>query len=150
MTENNNSTGAVTVIAQAINGEIRKGDFVIAADNNDYAYLAGEVIEIMKLGTPEHAEEVDNDTDSVHVNFMALPYPPKRQDEILEYFYGLSNSYENLAYNELPLDDVIMASDMLIRITDLGDDRINALVCDYEEAKVFCNSITEGDENGGH
>ena len=130
----------VGATAQAINGEIRKGDYVIAANNNDYAYLVGEVTEILKHGTPEHAAETDNETDSVHVNFMAFLYPPSRQNDILKYFYGLSDSYENLEYNELPLDDVIMAPDMLIRITDLGEDTIGFLVDEYDEAKSFCDS----------
>ena len=51
--KNNNPT------AQAINGEIRRGDYVIAIDNNCYFYLVGKVIEILKHGTPEHTEETD-------------------------------------------------------------------------------------------
>ena len=139
MTNRNNKTNAT---AQAINGEIRKGDFVIAACNNDYAYIAGEVIEILKLGTPEHAAETDNSTDSVHVNFKTYHYPPWRQSDIEDYFYGLNDTSEDLPYDELPLDDVVMAPDMLIRITDLDDDKINDLVCDYDEAKSFCDGIT--------
>jgi len=54
MDDKNNKTDAMSVTAQAINGEIRKGDYVIAANNNDYAYLVGEVIEILKYGTPKH------------------------------------------------------------------------------------------------
>jgi len=80
---------------------------------------------------------------------MALPYLLQRQNEILEYFYGFGSSYGDLSFDELPLDDVIMTPDMLIRITDFGDEKIDAIVCNCEEAKVFCDSITEGVENGG-
>ena len=136
--------------AHAINGEIRRGDYVIAADNNDYAYLAGEVIEILKHGTPEHAAETDNDTDSVHVNFKAFDYSPGQQNSIAEHFNALSGASETMLYDDLPLDDVIMAPDMLIRITELSEYKINGLVCSYEEAKFFCDGITgnrEGDDN---
>ena len=127
--------------AQATNGEIRCGDYVIAIDNNCYFYLVGKVIEILKHGTPEHAEETDNGTDSVHVDFKAFPYPPWREIDIAEYFNALGNSNEVMLYDDLSLDDVIMAPDMLIRITELGEDKINDLVCDYDEAKSFCEDI---------
>jgi len=116
--------------AQAINGEIRKGDFVLGAKNNDYAYLVGEVIEILKHGTPEHASETDNDTDSVHVNFKVYRYPSWRELDITDFFNDLYNSVEAMSYDELSLDDVIMAPDMLIRITEMGDEKINDLLCD--------------------
>jgi len=128
--------------AQAINGEVRRGDYVIAVDNNDYTYLVGEVIEILKHGTPEHAAETDNNTDSVHVNFKAIPYPIYRHDEIAEHFYALSDTGETILYADLPLDDVIMAPDMLIRITELGRENIDALVDDYDEAESFCLGFT--------
>jgi len=49
-----------------------------------------------------------------------------------------------MLYDDLSLDDVIMAPDMLIRITGLDGDKINDFVCDYDEAKAFCDSIVEG------
>ena len=133
--------------AQAINGEIRRGDKVIAAGNNDYAYLAGEVIEILKHGTPEHAAATDNETDSVHVNFFAFKYPPWQQIDIAEHFNAFSDSKKYIFYENLPLGNVIMAPDMLIRITDLSDEKINEFVCDYEEAQSFCDNITGDSEN---
>jgi len=128
--------------AKAINGEIRRGDYVIATGNNDYAYLLGEVIEILKHGTPEHATETDNDTDSVHVNFLAFSYPPHREIAIIKYFNALCNSDDVVNYDELPIDDVIMAPDMLIRITGLDANTMDSLLCDYDEAKSFCDNIT--------
>ena len=127
--------------AQAINGEVRRGDYVIAIDNNDYSYLVGEVVEVLKHGTPEHAAETNNDTDSVHVNFKAFPYPPWREIDITEYFNALYCSNETMLYDELSLDDVIMAPDMLIRITEQGEDKIKQFVGDYDEAKAFCDGI---------
>ena len=132
-----------SVTTQAINGEIRRGDYVIAVDNNDYAYLIGEVVEILKHGTPEHADETDNDTDSVHVNFKAFYYPPSQQNDIAEHFNTLSSPCESMIYDELSLDDVIMAPDMLIRITELGEEKINALVDDYDKAKVYCDGMAK-------
>ena len=133
--------------AQSINGEIRRGDNVIAANNNDYAFLVGEVINIVKHGTPEHAAETDNDTDSVHVNFKAFNYPPWQQNSIAEYFEGLYGTGETMLYDELSLDDVIMAPDMLILITDLSEDRIHELVCDAEEAVSFCDGFVGGNDD---
>jgi hypothetical protein len=133
--------------AQAINGEIRRGDNVIAVGNNDYAYLVGEVIEILKHGTPEHAAETDNETDSVHVNFKAFRYPPWQQLDIAEHFNTLSDSDEAFSYEDLSLDNVIMAPDMLVRITDLSEEKIDELVCDGTEAQLFCDGITENNGN---
>jgi hypothetical protein len=31
---------------------------------------------------------------------------------------------------------------MLIRITELGEDKIDSFVCDFHEAKSFCESVT--------
>jgi len=126
---------------QAINGKIYRGDYVIAIGNNDYAYLIGKITEILKHGTPEYAEETDNDTDSVHVNFMILPYSSRREVTIVEHFNSLCNSNETMFFGELPIDDVIMAPNMLIRITELGEDKINNLLSDCDEAKLFCDNV---------
>jgi len=70
-------------------------------------------------------------------------YPPSQQNDIAEHFNALSNPCESMVYDELSLDDVIMASDMLIRITELGEEKINALVDDYDKAKSYCNDIAK-------
>ena len=75
--------------AKTIFGKVKPDDWVISAGNNDYAYLIGQVKEITKVGTPEHAAETTNDTDAVHVDFTAFDYPPDRIMEIEERFSGL-------------------------------------------------------------
>ena len=57
------------ITSTCLNGELRIGDMVISNGSSDYAFLLGVVIEIVKLGTPEHEEETGNDTDNIHVNF---------------------------------------------------------------------------------
>ena len=108
--------------ATAVNGEIKSGDWVIATPDDEYGCLIGQVIEIVKLGTPEHEAEAQNDTDNIHVNFYAFDYPPERIAEIEAHFSELYG--EPKTFDELPLDDVIKAPDMLIRITELGHDEI--------------------------
>jgi len=39
---------------QAINGEIKPGDWVISVPDVDYGCLVGQVIEVTPLGSPEH------------------------------------------------------------------------------------------------
>lgn len=126
--------------AQAINGEINIGDWVIAVPSDAYGYLVGVVTAIDKLGTPEHGTE--NSTDDVHVDFDAFDYPPQRITEIEEQFSDLYD--EPKSYDDIPLDDVIMAPDMLIRITELGHDEINRLGGIIENCKSFCNCFPEG------
>lgn len=121
--------------SQAINGEIRRGDWVIAAPSDEYGYLLGIVMEIEKLGTPEH--ETENATDDLHVDFSAFDYPQERIAEIEANFsdlYGEKKWFEDLA-----LDDVIMAPDDLIRITELGDDEITRTGNSIENCRALCN-----------
>ncbi|MCL2853277.1 MAG: DUF3848 domain-containing protein [Defluviitaleaceae bacterium] len=122
-----------------IHGEVKPGDWVISAGNNDYAYLIGEVKEILKYGTAEHADETDNTTDSVHVDFTAFDYPPERIAEIEAYFSDLYG--EEKILDEIALDDVIMAPRMLINITRLGHDEITRLGNLRQNCESFCNSF---------
>lgn len=127
--------------AQTINGEIKVGDWIIAAPSDDYGYLIGTVIEINKLGTPAHMAETDNETDSVHVNFLAFDYPPERIAEIEERFselYGIPKRFD-----EIPLDDVIMSPDELICITELGMDEIIRMGNLRQNCEAFCNCFPE-------
>lgn len=130
--------------AAAVNGDIQRGDWVISAGNNDYKYLIGQVIEIVKLGTPEHADETDNDTDNVHVNFYAFDYPPERIAEIEAHFSELYGEPKDI--DELPLDDTIMAPDMLIRITELGRDEIDHMGNLLHNCEAFCACFPGGGE----
>ena len=133
--------GDATKTAQAVNGEIRPGDWVIATPDDEYGYLIGQVIEIVKLGTPEHANETDNDTDNVHVDFYAFDYPPERVAEIEADFSDLYG--EPKVFDELPIDDTIMAPDKLIRITELGHDEITRMGNLLANCEAFCACFTD-------
>ncbi len=112
-------------ITNAVNGEIKRGDWVISTPDNGYGCLVGQIIDITKLGTPEHDAESSNITDNVHVDFSSFDYPPER---IAEIEHGFSRLYgEAKAFSELALDDVIMSPDMLIRVTELGHDEITRI-----------------------
>ena len=130
------------VTAESINGEVRPGDWVLSVYNNDFAYLIGTVKEIVKLGTPEHARETTNDTDSIHVDFTAYDYPQGRISEIESHFSDLYG--EPKSYGELPLDDVIMAPDMLLNITHLEHDEIIRMSNLRANCEAFCNCFPGG------
>lgn len=121
--------------AEVVNGDLNIGDWVIVAPSDEYGYLLGIVTAIDKLGTPEH--ETENHGDDVHVDFYAFDYPAERIAEIEEDFSDLYG--EPKTFDELPLDDVIMAPDSLIRITELGHDEITRLGGLLENCKAFCN-----------
>ena len=121
--------------AKTIYGEVSPGDWVISTGNNDYAYLIGTVTAIDKLGTPEHGTE--NESDDIHVDFNAFDYSPDRIDEIEERFSSLYG--ELRMFGEIPLDDVIMAPDMLISITHLGQDEIERMGNLRHNCEAFCN-----------
>jgi hypothetical protein len=100
--------------AKTIFGIARPGDWVMAAGNSDYKYLIGTVTSIDKLGLPEHGTE--NKADDIHVDFTSFDYPSERIAEIIERFNNLYGEVKT--FDELPLDDVIMAPNMLIRISN--------------------------------
>jgi len=127
--------------SQAINGEIRKEDWVIAVPDDEYGCLVGMVTEITKHGTPEHAEEAQNETDNIHVDFTVVDYPPERLSEIEKYFSDLYGEPKKI--DDLPLDDVIMAPDMLIRITGIHLDDLSRMVNDREAAEEFCGDYIQ-------
>jgi hypothetical protein len=131
-------------IAKTIHGDVSPGDWVISAGNNDYKYLIGTVIEIVKQGTPEHAAETENDTDNIHVDFTAFDYPAKRITEIEAQFSDLYD--EPKTFDELPLDDVIMAPEMLISITNLGHDEITRMGNLRANCESFCSCFPGGNE----
>ena len=110
-----------------VNDELKVGDTVVSNNNAaGYDYLVGTVIEINKVGTPEHEDDTDNDTDNIHVNFLHSCYSPQRIREIetaLSELYGESKSFDDLA-----LDDVIMASDMLLQINGIPEEDMTALL----------------------
>lgn len=121
--------------SKTIYGDVQPGDWVISAGNSDYGYLIGTVTAIEKLGTPEH--DTENETDDVHVDFTVFEYPPERISEIEEHFSGLYD--EPKTFDELPLDDVIMAPGELISISNLSHDEITRMGNLRQNCEAFCN-----------
>jgi hypothetical protein len=133
-----NTTIAYTSQAtNAINGTLDIGDWVIVKPGDEYSLLIGKVIAIDKLGTAEH--DTENLTDDVHVDFTEANYPLERIKEIESQFSGLY-AYPK-TFNELPLDDVILAPDSLISLTGFDLDKSNELLSDYEVAKEWANNV---------
>ena len=123
--------------ANDINGELQVRDLVISTGDNDFAYLVGEIIEIRKLGTPEH--DTENETDDIVVDFTIAAYSDERIAEIeaaASELYGEPKSFE-----EFPLDMVIMAPEELIKITDLAQDEYDSLLKSEAQAKAFCDAV---------
>ncbi len=121
---------------QVINGAIEPGDWVIAKPDDDYGCLVGQVLYIEKLGTPEH--ESENLTDDVHVNFMAVEYSKHMKAQILEAFDNLGSTA--IHFEDLPLDDAIMAPESLISV-DFSSNDLHILTESYEKAEVYCNAV---------
>jgi hypothetical protein len=129
--------------SEAINGVVQPGDWVIGAAGDEYAYLIGVVTSIEKPGTPEHGTE--NETDDIHVDFTAFDYPPERIAEIEGHFselYGYAKPYD-----ELPLDDVIMAPEMLISISHLTHEEIEQMGNSLHDCEAFCECFTDSEES---
>jgi len=129
---------------KTIYGDVSPGDWVISAGNNDFKYLIGTVKEIVNNGTPKHASETDNATDNVHVDFTAFNYPNERIAEIEAHFSELYGEIK--MFDELPLDDVIMAPKMLISITNLGYDEITRMGNIRDNCESFCSCFPGGSE----
>ena len=134
-----NSGDAISTTA--INDEVRKGDWVIAIPTGPYGGFVGVVKEIAQHGSPER--DTENEGDDIHVDFKALGHPPWRFGEIEDYFNEEFDYGETLSYDELPIDDVIMAPDMLIRVTELGIEDVSHLLSDYDSAIAFCDNFTQ-------
>jgi hypothetical protein len=122
---------------KTIYGTVQPGDWVIATNKSDYAYLIGMVKAIEKHGAPEH--DTENETDDIHVDFTAFAYPPERIAEIEEHFSGLYGERKN--FKDLPLDDVIMAPKMLIGISHLGQEEIARMGSLLYNCESFCNGF---------
>jgi len=115
-----------TAKTNCVNGELEVGDLVLSSPSDEYGCLVGTVLGINKLGTPEHDAETDNETDDVHVNFMDADYSVRRISEIdsmLSDLYG-----EPKTLYDAPLDDTIMAPDVLIRITGIGREELEKIL----------------------
>ena len=128
--------------SNALSGAVKPGDLVLSAANNDFRYMIGYVLDIVKLGTPEHAEETGNDSDNVHVDFTAFNYPPERIAEFEERFselFGIPKTWD-----ELSPDDIIMEPEMLIVITHLGDEEIGRLGNLAANCESYCKCFPSG------
>jgi hypothetical protein len=123
------------VTAETINGAVGCGDWVIAVTEKEYAGLIGQVIAIDKLGTGEH--ETDNPGDDIHVDFTRVNY---QADEIQTIEANFANLYgEHKSYSEIPLDDVIMAPEMLISLVGRDIEPTNELMKSYADVKEHAN-----------
>jgi hypothetical protein len=121
----------------AINGTLDIGDWVIVKPGDEYGLLIGKVIAIDKLGTAEH--DTENLTDDVHVDFTAANYPLERIKEIESQFSGLY-AYPK-TFNELPLDDIILAPSSLISLIGVDFDKSNEILASYDVAKEWANNV---------
>jgi len=119
-----------------INGKLCVGDLVISTPDDDYACLIGTVLAINPVGTPEHDAETENETDDIHVNFMAMEYPRRRMKEIAAMFSDLY--VEKKDFWECPIDDTIMSPECLIRISGIDSELLHRLLSCEDNAKLFC------------
>jgi hypothetical protein len=127
------------VAARCVNGNLRVGDLVISAPDDEYGCLIGRVLKINPLGSPEHCRETENETDDVHVNFLEFDYNEKRIKEIEEIFSDLYD--EPKIFEECPLDDVIMNPLRLIRITGIEETLLRNLLKSRFDAACYCYKI---------
>jgi|GEM_PF-2983036 len=121
------------------NGELGVGDLVLSTNEDDYAYIVGVVTEIHHHGTPEH--ETDNDEDDVFVNFTVKEYSSARIEEIEAMFSKLYR--EPKKYDELPLDEAIMGSSTLIRITGIDESILAGILDSEAKAAEYCSSLEQ-------
>jgi hypothetical protein len=131
-----------TITTKCVNGNLHEGDLVISTPGDDYACLIGRVTKINLLGTPEHNEKTDNETDDVHVNFLEFNYPKKRNREIEDEFCGLYSTKKDFA--DCGLDDVIMSPCCLLRITGIAENELDYLLQSGYNAACYCYGILSG------
>jgi hypothetical protein len=124
---------------RAVNDEIQAGDLVIATPDDCHFGLIGRVICINPVGSEAHNQETANETDDVHVDFLDLHYPKKRIKEIEAVFSDLYG--EKKPFNEIPLDDVIMAPCCLIRLTGIDEGKLEQLLESGLEAVKHCYTV---------
>ena len=123
---------------QCLNGELKPGDIVLSTPVEDFPCLVGTVLEITKVGTPEHDAETENPTDGVHVNFLEAEYSPRRIAEIEEMLSALYN--RTIKLEESILDDIIMEPESLFRITGFSKAAMDVILDSREGAEAFCKT----------
>jgi len=125
------------ITTDCINGELKVNDVVLSTDYDEYAYLVGVVTQITK--PYEYGHTSGNPTDDVYVDFMGFEYSAQRIKEIeatLPAIYGVEKAFE-----DYPLDDVIMAPESLIRITDIEQDKLVELLDSSKTAAEYCRQV---------
>jgi len=139
LAENSDITNTAN-IANVINGELRVGDIVVSHSANELSFLVGIVRSINKHGSPEH--DTGNADDDIYVDFSANEYTPRRVSEIE---FAFRKAYgEMREFDDLPLDEVIMGPDMLIRANNLdltSRDEMYGILESDEGALDYCNRI---------
>ena len=123
---------------KCINGELRAGDTVVSVEG-DYAYLVGFVLRINLVGSPEHNEETENETDDVHVEFVGANYSKQRIHEIEKAISALYD--EEKTFDDCGLDDVIMPPYALIRADVFTDDEMQSILECKEKAATICKRV---------
>jgi hypothetical protein len=123
------------VSAQAINGKLYVGDWVIVRPDEIYAPLIGKVKAIDKVGTEDH--DTDNIGDDIHVDFTAIGYSEKVKEDLLDVLSSVYSEAES--FDELPLDDTIMAPEMLISLAGKEIEQVSELAASYKAARDFGN-----------
>lgn len=91
------------------------GDYVLANEKSDYSGLVGVVREIRT----DEDKETDNETVDIYVDFQR-PLQKQMITEIEERFYKLSG--EMKSFEEIALDQVIMAPEMLQSLSKVCDE----------------------------
>jgi len=134
-----------------INGELQVGDLVLSTPEDEYSCLVGRVTDIKLLGDPDR--DTENETDDVYVDFKEMEYSSERVAEIEEMFSDLYDEPKTM--DGVPLDMTIMAPMCLIRVTDIGEERINAFLSKGLIAAEYCyntlrkHPITDSPDNTG-
>ncbi len=123
-----------------LNGKLDIGDLVLSVPGEAYSCLIGSVLSINLLGSSEHT--TGNETDDVHVNFMIMEYSQPRMRGIADMCSRLYP--EKKEFDECSIDYLIMAPEMLIRITGLDEDIIRKLLSSQEYAELFCHDVLIG------
>jgi hypothetical protein len=123
--------------AQAVNAVLSAGDLVLSTGSTDYPFLVGYVTDIVSLGLPEH--DTGNPTADVYVDFTVNEYSDRRIAEIEQHFSQLYG--ERKEFNELPIDEVIMPPESLIRITGIESGILEELLNTAEEAGEYSYRI---------
>ncbi|GHU87213.1 hypothetical protein FACS1894202_01050 [Clostridia bacterium] len=122
--------------AQVINGAVDVGNWVIPVTEKAYSGLIGQIIAVDKTGTDAH--DTDNPGDDIHVDFTRTVYSESELSAIEANFAELYG--ERKPFYKLPLDDVIMASEMLVsligRDIEVTDERTQS----YADAREQANN----------